>query len=120
MADGSSIFVAAADGLRLHARCYGARVSSQTPIICFPGLARTEADFKPLAEALSGGARPRRVIALDYRGRGLSGYDPDPQNYTVQTELADVLTVLVALEAMPAVMIGTSRGGILIMLLAAI
>ena len=60
------------------------------------------------------------MIALDYRGRGLSDYDRDPANYSFQTELADVLAVVTALEAMPAVFLGTSRGGVLTMLLAAL
>src|SRR4051794_38155326 len=98
MADGgSSIFISAPDGLKLHARCYGPRRTTSPPILCLPGLARTAADFDALAKRLSSGAKPRRVIALDYRGRGLSDYDRDPANYTVHTELADVLAVLTAL-----------------------
>lgn len=116
----TSQFVSAPDGLRLHARCYGRRSNAALPVVCLPGLARTAADFEALGGALAGDARlPRRVIALDYRGRGLSDYDRDPSNYSFQTELADALAVLAALDAMPAVFIGTSRGGILTMLLAA-
>jgi len=114
-----STFITAPDGLRLHARCYGHRSSTATPVVCLPGLARTAADFEELATALSqNGAR--RVIALDYRGRGLSDYDPDPANYSLPVELADVLAVVTALETVPAIFIGTSRGGILTMLLAAV
>ncbi len=60
------------------------------------------------------------MIALDYRGRGLSDYDRDPANYNFHVELADVLAVMTALDALPAVFVGTSRGGILTMLLAAV
>ena len=117
----TSAFISAPDGLRLHARCYGARSAGTRPVVCLPGLARTAADFEPLAEALANDAsRPRRVIALDYRGRGQSEYDRDPANYNFQVELADLLAVMAALDATPAILIGTSRGGILAMLLAAV
>lgn len=117
----TSVFVSAPDGLRLHARCYGARSAPALPVVCLPGLARTAADFEALAGALASDASlPRRVIALDYRGRGQSEYDRDPANYSFQVELADLLAVMAALAAAPAVLIGTSRGGILAMLLAAV
>ena len=117
----TSTFISAPDGLRLHARCYGARSAPALPVVCLPGLARTAADFEALADALASDARrPRRVIALDYRGRGQSEYDRDPANYNFQVELADLLAVMAALDATPAVLIGTSRGGILAMLLAAV
>ena len=116
-----STFVTAPDGLRLHVRCYGRASAAGIPVVCLPGLARTAADFDALATALSrDGPHPRRVIAIDYRGRGLSQYDRDPANYSLPVELADVLAVVTALEAFPAVFIGTSRGGILTMLLAAV
>jgi pimeloyl-ACP methyl ester carboxylesterase len=116
-----SIFVTAPDGLRLHVRCYGRASAASIPVVCLPGLARTSADFDVLAAALShDGRHPRRVIALDYRGRGLSQYDRDPANYSLPVELADVLAVVTALETLPAVFIGTSRGGILTMLLATV
>jgi len=118
---GISTFISAPDGLRLHARCYGRRSAPATPVVCLPGLARTAADFQNLAMALANdSAHPRRVIAVDYRGRGLSAYDPDPAKYTFSVELADVLAVLTALEALPAIFVGTSRGGILTMLMAGV
>ena len=121
MIDGfSSFFISASDGLKLHARCYGKRSACRLPVVCVPGLARTAADFEILAETLAADThRPRRVIALDYRGRGLSDYDRDPANYNIQMESADALAMITALDAMPAIFIGTSRGGILAMLLAA-
>ncbi|HET7848845.1 MAG TPA: alpha/beta hydrolase [Pseudolabrys sp.] len=113
-------FITASDGLRLHARCYGRANGHALPLVCLPGLTRTAADFDTLASMLAAdSAHPRRVIALDYRGRGESGYDRNPDNYNVRTELADVLAAVTALEALPAVYLGTSRGGILTMLLAA-
>jgi pimeloyl-ACP methyl ester carboxylesterase len=114
-----STFISAPDGLRLHARCYGARSSRALPVICLPGLTRTAADFDALALALANDkASPRWVIALDYRGRGESDYDRNPANYNFHVELADVLAVATALDALPAIFVGTSRGGILTMLLA--
>jgi pimeloyl-ACP methyl ester carboxylesterase len=116
-----SAFISAPDGLKLHARCHGRRGASGLPVVCLPGLARTAADFDALAAVLANDAnRPRRVIALDYRGRGQSGYDRDPVRYNFQVEMADVLAVVTALDASPAIFIGTSRGGILTMLLAAL
>jgi pimeloyl-ACP methyl ester carboxylesterase len=122
MQDGtSSTFITAPDGLRLHTRSYGPRNAPTTPVICLPGLARTAEDFEALASVLAhNGPHPRRVIALDYRGRGLSDYDRDPANYSFPIELADVLAVATALDALPAIFVGTSRGGILTMLLAAV
>lgn len=120
-ATSTSTFVTSADGLKLHARSYGMRADGSLPVVCLPGLTHTAAHFEPLATALARDpARPRQVIALDYRGRGLSDYDPDPTHYNVQTELADVLTVTAALDCRPAVYVGTSRGGILSMLLATV
>ncbi len=116
-----SAFISAPDGLKLHARCHGRRTAPALPVICLPGLARTTADFDALAAVLANDAdRPRRVIALDYRGRGQSGYDRDPARYNFQVEIADVLAVVTALDASPAIFVGTSRGGILTMLLAAL
>jgi pimeloyl-ACP methyl ester carboxylesterase len=121
MMSATSTFISAPDGLRLHALCRGSRSAAVLPVVCLPGLARTAADFDALADALANDAtQPRRVIALDYRGRGQSDYDRDPSNYNFQVELADVLAVLTALDALPAIFVGTSRGGILTMLLAAV
>ncbi len=117
----TSTFISAPDGLRLHARCHGRHSTDALPVLCLPGLARTAADFDALAEWLANDPKqPRRVVAIDYRGRGESAYDRDPANYSFPIELADVLAVATALDCFPAVIIGTSRGGILAMLLAAV
>jgi pimeloyl-ACP methyl ester carboxylesterase len=115
----TSIIITAQDGLRLHARSFGQRLAPALPVVCLPGLARTVADFESLATALATDTKmPRRVIALDSRGRGMSDYDRNPANYNLQVELADVLAMLTALGIVRAVFVGTSRGGILTMLLA--
>ncbi|RAI45448.1 alpha/beta fold hydrolase [Rhodoplanes roseus] len=115
-----SHFVTATDGLRLHLREYGDRTLPGPAVVCLPGLTRTAADFHPLACALANDpVHPRRVLALDYRGRGLSGYDSNPDHYSIPVELDDVLTVMTACEALPAVLIGTSRGGLITMAMAA-
>src|SRR5216117_1660734 len=89
------------------------------PVVCLPGLARTAADFHPLAVALAADpAKPRLVLALDYRGHGRSEYDRNPDNYTLPVALADVSAVLIALEIAPAIFLGTSYGGLLAMMLA--
>ena len=115
---GHDIFVTAHDGLRLHACHYGPRSAPGMPVVCLPGLSRTAADFDALAPALANHAGlQRRVIAIDSRGRGRSEYDSNPENYNLAIELADVVTVLTTLGIGPAVFVGSSRGGILTMLL---
>ncbi|MGO4571579.1 alpha/beta fold hydrolase [Microvirga sp. 2TAF3] len=115
------LFVSAADGLRLFARDYGPDIGDALPVVCLPGLARTSEDFHELAESLSRDADlPRRVIALDYRGRGRSEWDKDWRNYDVRIEANDVQQVLTAAGIHKAVFVGTSRGGLITMALSAI
>lgn len=116
---GESRFFTAADGVRLHARLYDAP-GEACPVLCLPGLARTALDFDALARALSEGRHgpPRRVAALDYRGRGESGLDPAGA-YEAMTENADILAVAAGLDMAEAVVVGTSRGGLHAMILAA-
>jgi pimeloyl-ACP methyl ester carboxylesterase len=117
----ASQFITAHDGLKLYVSAYGGRPATTAPVVCLPGLARTGADFAVLATALAGDLqRPRYVVTMDYRGRGRSDYDADPFNYNFTTELADVLAVITALDLGPAVFVGTSRGGLLAMLLASV
>ena len=114
-----SLFISARDGLKLHVRDYGSLAALSLSVICLPGLARTAADFHELALALSGDpAQPRRVLALDYRGRGRSEYDRDWRNYEIRVELDDLMQVLAATGIEEAAFVGTSRGGLLTMALA--
>jgi len=115
-----SLFLRVRDGLRLHVRRYG-RDRRRRPVLCLPGLTRNGRDFTMLAEALAGDAvHPRTVYALDYRGRGLSDHDPDWKNYTVPVEAQDVVDVMAALDLHGAALIGTSRGGLIAMVLGAL
>lgn len=116
-----SRFVSASDGLALHVRDYGSALDFGIPVVCLPGLTRTSADFGPLASALTAGlfGVRRRVVVLDYRGRGESGYDRDWRNYSLEVENGDILSVLTAMGIERAIFVGTSRGGIHAMLLSA-
>jgi pimeloyl-ACP methyl ester carboxylesterase len=116
----ANAFVKAQDGATLHVRCYGSRNASAHSVVCLPGLARTAADFHPLATALAADpASPRLVLSLDYRGHGQSQYDRN-HNYTIRVALADLSAVLSALEITSAIFVGTSFGGVLAMMLAAL
>lgn len=110
----------APDGLTLSARVYGAQIEGPLPAVCLPGLTRNARDFHELALFLSrDAARPRKVVAFDYRGRGRSDHDPDWRNYDARVEADDVSAGLTALDVARAAFIGTSRGGLIVFLLAA-
>jgi pimeloyl-ACP methyl ester carboxylesterase len=116
----NDLYLAAPDGLKLHALQAGPRDGARLPVVCLPGLTRTNEDFRELIEALAFDANnPRCAIALSSRGRGLSDRDPKPENYAVPVELNDLLAVLDQLEISRAIFVGTSRGGILTMALTA-
>ncbi|WP_127523812.1 alpha/beta hydrolase [Mesorhizobium sp. Z1-4] len=107
------------DGLKLHARIYGEKNAPGLPIVCLAGLTRNAADFHELAVHLAGGATPHQVIAFDYRGRGRSAYDRNWNNYDPIVEAGDVVAGLTALDIEHAAFIGTSRGGLITFVLAA-
>lgn len=103
------------DGLRLHFRDYPGP-NDQPPLLCLPGLTRNARDFEAFAERWS----PRfRVIAVDYRGRGESELDPDPSRYVPLTYAHDVIALLDHLGVADAIFVGTSLGGLVTMLIAA-
>ncbi len=117
------IFFTARDGLRLHGRHYPAAFHDGTyrrPALCLAGLTRNGRDFHVLAESLSQRPDgPRDVYTLDYRGRGLSENDPEWQNYTVPLETVDVLDFMTVTGIAGASIVGTSRGGLIAMVMAA-
>lgn len=84
-------------------------------VLCLAGLTRNARDFAGLAAHL---ATRFRVLRLDSRGRGLSEWAADPiAEYTVPVEAADALALLDHLDLAQAAIIGTSRGGVLGMII---
>ena len=98
-----------ADGLRLHYTDEGEGL----PVIALAGLTRNGADFDHVAPHL-----PVRLIRPDYRGRGQSDW-ADPATYTIPHEAADTLALMDHLGLEKAAILGTSRGGLIAMMLAA-
>jgi len=103
------------DGLMLTVREWGAGAAGP-PLLCLPGVVRSGGDFAPVAAALGPG---RRVIALDYAGRGESGRARKVERYAAEACVRDILDICAALHVHGAVGIGTSFGGLLCMGLAA-
>lgn len=107
----------AQDGLRLVYRDYGDPCSPRTPLLCLTGLTRNAKDFHDFAMRHAG---TRRVLCPDYRGRGRSGYDPDPRNYQAPVYLNDIQHLLAAAHVTRVIVLGTSLGGILAMAMSAV
>lgn len=104
------------DGLRLHYRDYPGS-ADRPPLLCLHGLTRNVRDFAAFAEHHS----PRfRVIALDFRGRGMSDNDPLPARYNALAYAGDVIELLDQLGIAEAIFVGTSLGGLVTLAIAAI
>lgn len=99
------------DGTRLAYRDEGAGPA----LLCLAGLTRNSSDFDFLAPHLHG----IRMIRMDYRGRGASDW-ADPRTYTINQESQDALALLDHLDIERAAILGTSRGGLIAMTLAAV
>ncbi len=99
------------DGLSLYYTDEGTGL----PILCLAGLTRTTADFDYVTPYLTG----VRLIKMDYRGRGASDFDTDWTHYTPPVECRDVLELLAHLGLDKVAILGTSRGGLNAMGLAA-
>ena len=104
-----------ADGLRLHYRDYPGG-NGRPPILCIPGLTRNARDFAALAERLS---RGWRVLCIDLRGRGASDYAKDSASYTPKIYCADIEALIAELALSRFILVGTSLGGLVGMMLAA-
>lgn len=101
------------DGLSLYYREYG---SSDKVIICLPGLTRNSKDFHDLATRL---ATDYRVLCLDFRGRGQSEHDPKWRHYHPGTYARDTWKLMDELSIEQFVVIGTSLGGLVAMIMSA-
>lgn len=102
-------FFTADDGTKLAYSDEGAGV----PVLCLAGLTRNMADFDYVAPHLEG----VRLIRMDYRGRGQSEWS-GAESYTVPREARDALQLLDHLGLERAAVLGTSRGGLIGLLLA--
>ena len=100
------------DGLSLYYEDSG---GDGIPVLCLAGLTRTCRDFDYVAPHLSG----VRLIRLDYRGRGKSEWAEDWATYSIPTECRDILEFLTHLGLSQVAILGTSRGGLNAMGLAA-
>lgn len=100
----------AEDGARLAFRDEGQGL----PLLALAGLTRDGRDFDYLARHLPGGIR---LIRLDSRGRGGSEWT-GPDTYTVAQEAKDALSLLDHLALANAAIIGSSRGGLIGLVLA--
>jgi pimeloyl-ACP methyl ester carboxylesterase len=109
----------ARDGLRLYGRHYPAP-GGRRPVLCLAGITRNSRDFHVIATALSTDPiKPRPVYTIDTRGRGRSAHDPDWKHYVVPIEMLDVIDFITLRSLSQVALIGTSRGGIISMVLAA-
>lgn len=110
------------DGLKLYARKYGwdnKRADNNLPVVCLSATTQNSSEFHEIATELSTRRKsPRRVLALDYRGRGLSDYDR-ADNYNVLQEAEDTLSVIMATGLHHVNIIGSARGGLITMNLSA-
>jgi pimeloyl-ACP methyl ester carboxylesterase len=102
---------AAPDGARLAFRDEGQGL----PLLCLAGLTRSMADFDYLVPHLP----PVRLIRMDYRGRGASDWTGSA-TYTIEQEGKDALALLDHLGVERAAILGTSRGGLIGMVLGAV
>jgi pimeloyl-ACP methyl ester carboxylesterase len=102
-------YFTASDGARIAYEDQGTGMA----VLCLAGLTRTMGDFAYALPALAGA----RVIRMDYRGRGASDWT-GAASYTVPQEAKDALELLDHLGVRRAAVLGTSRGGLIGLVLA--
>ncbi len=113
MTDYMDYYYDSPDGLRLYARDYP-HAAAKASILCMHGLTRNSADFEGIAAHL---APDYRLIVVDQRGRGLSGYDSNPANYQPAVYVQDMFRLLDLLGLDKVILMGTSMGGLISMIM---
>jgi pimeloyl-ACP methyl ester carboxylesterase len=86
-------------------------------VVCAHGLTRNGRDFEQLAAVL---ANDFRVVAPDVVGRGDSEWLRDPMGYQVPLYVQDMLVLIARLNVASLAWVGTSMGGLIGMVLAAL
>ncbi len=86
---------------------------SGLPVLALSGLSRNSTDFDYAAPHLA----HTRLVRLDYRGRGKSEWS-GAETYSIPVEAGDAIALLDHLGIEKAAILGTSRGGLIAMLLA--
>ena len=112
-----------------HVQCLGSRglhrmaywewgdPANRRVLVCVHGLTRQGRDFDTLARYLCGNWR---VICPDVVGRGRSDWLQDPTGYAIPAYVADMVTLLARLDADTVDWVGTSMGGLIGLLMAAL
>ena len=94
----------------------GAGPAAVPTVLCVHGLTRNGRDFDALAARLS---RRWRVVCPDMIGRGRSDRAADPHLYALPQYVADCVTLVARLDVERVAWVGTSMGGLIGLLLAA-
>ncbi|MES0809503.1 alpha/beta hydrolase [Roseibium sp. SCPC15] len=102
------------DGLNLTYRIYGEKVPGKPAILALPGLTRNIRDLDPAANLL---ADKYRIYTLNLRGRDTSDNDPDYSNYNTSVYIRDIHEFWNHLEEEPVILLGSSLGALLAMLI---
>ena len=92
--------------------------SAVRPVVCVHGLTRNGRDFDHLAAVLARAGR--RVICPDLPGRGQSERLHDSSDYALPQYCSDMAVLMAALDTAEVDWVGTSLGGLIGMVLAAL
>lgn len=116
MTDYTDNYFTNTDGLRQYYRDYNSAGADAPIVLCMPGLTRNSKDYEGVAVHLADSCR---VICIENRGRGNSEWDPDPSRYRPDVYVADVMALLKELGISQVVAFGTSLGGLMTIMMAA-